>query len=136
MLPTYSRIGPRFFPYLVAFGALVCGVLLLVQALRGQRSAPEAGEDIDLNARDNLRPVLVILVALALGAWLMEPAGYVIASTAIFTGVALGFGSRRTLRDVGIGALLALASYLAFTRLLDLNLPAGVLPLMLAALGA
>jgi putative tricarboxylic transport membrane protein len=129
VLPVYSRIGPRFFPYLVGIGAVVCGVLLLVGALRGFRSEPEGGEDVDLGVRDNLRPVLVIAVALASGALLMKPAGFVLASTVIFTGVALAFGSRRRLRDVAIGLLLSLCAYLAFTRLLSLTLPAGVLPL-------
>src|SRR5690606_40537189 len=64
VLPVYSRIGPRFFPYLVGFGALTCGVLLLIGALLGDRSQPEGGEDVDLGVRDNLRPVLVIAVAL------------------------------------------------------------------------
>ncbi len=135
VLPTYSRIGPRFFPYLVAFGTLACGLLLLIAALRGQRSSPEGGEDIDLDARDNLRPVLVIAVALALGTLLMEPAGFVLASTALFAGVALGFGSFRVLRNFGIGFVLAMTIYLSFTRLLDLNLPGGVLPLLSAVLG-
>lgn len=129
VLPVYSRIGPRFFPYLVGFGALACGVLLLIGALRGNRSEPEGGEDVDLGVRDNLRPVLVIAVALAAGAVLMKPAGFVLAATLIFTGVALAFGSRRQLRDVTIGFVLSLSAYLAFTRLLSLTLPAGVLPL-------
>ena len=118
----------RFFPYLVGFGALTCGVLLLIGALLGNRSQPEGGEDVDLGVRDNLRPVLVIAVALTAGAVLMKPAGFVLAATLVFTGVALAFGSRRQLRDVAIGLLLSLGAYLAFTRLLSLTLPAGVLP--------
>ncbi|HZJ09987.1 MAG TPA: tripartite tricarboxylate transporter TctB family protein [Trueperaceae bacterium] len=129
VLPVYSRIGPRFFPYLVAGAALLCGVLLLIEALRGRRAPPEAGEDVDLLARDNLRPVLVIVAGLALGAALMEPAGFVLAATLIFASVALAFGSRSIVRDLGIGLALSLVAYLSFTRLLDLTLPAGILPL-------
>ena len=129
VLPVYSRIGPRFFPYLVAGAALLCGVLLLIAAVRGQRAPPEAGEDVDLTARDNLRPVLVIAAGLALGAALMKPAGFVIAATMIFCTVALAFGSRYYVRDLLIGLALSLVSYLSFTRLLDLTLPAGILPL-------
>lgn len=128
VLPVYSRIGPRFFPYLVGCAALVCGLLLLVAAARGVRSTPDGGEDVDLTVRDNLRPVLVIAITLTIGAWLMKPAGFVIAATLIFTGVALAFGSRRLLRDVAIGFGLATVAYLAFTDLLSLTLPAGVLP--------
>lgn len=129
VLPVYSRIGPRFFPYLVAGAALVCAVLLLIEALRGRRSLPEAGEDVDLSVRDNLRPVLVIAVGLALGALLMKPAGFVIAATLIFIAVALAFDGRNYLRIVTVGFVLSLTCYLSFTRLLDLTLPAGILPL-------
>ncbi len=129
VLPVYSRIGPRFFPYLVASAALLCGVLLLVDALRGKRAEPEGGEDVDLSARDNLRPVLVIAAGLALGAALMRPAGFVIAGTLIFWTVAIAFGGRNYLRIALVGLSLSLVSYLSFTRLLDLTLPAGILPL-------
>ncbi len=129
VLPVYSRIGPRFFPYLVASAALLCGALLLIEALRGRRAPPEAGEDVDLSVRDNLRPVLVIAVGLAVGAALMKPAGFVIAATLIFLTVAMAFGSRQRLRDLLIGLSLSLVAYLSFTRLLDLTLPAGILPL-------
>ncbi len=129
VLPVYSRIGPRFFPYLIATAALLCGVLLLIEALRGRRAPPEAGEDVDLTARDNLRPVVFIACGLALGAVLMRPAGFVIASTVIFLTVAMAFGSRHRLRDIAVGLSLSLVAYLSFTRLLDLTLPAGILPL-------
>lgn len=129
VLPVYSRIGPRFFPYLVAGAALLCGALLLIEALRGRRSQPEEGEDVDLSVRDNLAPVLVIGIGLALGAVLMKPAGFVIAATIIFFAVALAFGGRNYLRIVAVGVTLSLISYLSFTRLLDLTLPAGILPI-------
>lgn len=135
LLPSYSRIGPRFFPYLAGFGSLACGLLLVVAALRGERGVPDITEDVDLSQRDNLRPVVVLVVAMLLGVLLMERAGFVLASTVIFAGVALGFGSRRLLRDVAVGFLLAMAAYLAFTRLLDLTLPAGILPLATLVIG-
>lgn len=135
VLPSYSNIGPRFFPYIIALGTLLCGVVLFVQALRGVRGEPEGSEDVDLSRRDNLRPVIVIAAALGLSTWLMEPAGFVLASTVLFAGVALGFGSFRVLRNLGIGLVLALTIYLAFTKLLSLTLPAGVLPLLAAVLG-
>ncbi len=104
-------------------------MLLLIDALRGRRAPPEAGEDVDLTVKDNLRPVVVIACGLALGAVLMRPAGFVIASTVIFLTVAMAFGSRHRLRDLAVGLTLSLIAYLSFTRLLDLTLPAGLLPL-------
>lgn len=124
---TYSRIGPRFFPLLVAAGLLVCGALLLLGALRGRAAPPEAGEDVDTRAPPDYRAVAVIVGALVLYALLLETAGFVLASAALFWGVALAFGSRAWLRDPLIGLVLAFAVFGAFTRLLGLRLPAGVL---------
>ncbi|HEX7022337.1 MAG TPA: tripartite tricarboxylate transporter TctB family protein [Trueperaceae bacterium] len=129
VLPSYARIGPRFFPLLVAGGLLLCGLLLLLQALRGQAAPPEETEDVDVAARPNWLAVAVLAAALLADVLLIERLGFVLASTLLFWGVAFGFGSRFYLRDVLAGLVLSLVAYLAFTRLLDLTLPAGILPL-------
>lgn len=136
LLSGYDRVGPRFFPYLVAGGLLLCGTLLLVQALRGHGASPEATEDVDTQAPADWKPVLVLSVALLADILLIERLGFVLSSTLLFWGVCLGFGSRRYLRDISSGLVLALTAYLTFTRLLDLNLPAGILPLVSLLTGA
>lgn len=125
----YSQIGPRFFPFLVAAGLLLCGALLLVQALRGKHAPAEESEDVDPEARVNWWPVALLGVALTVDILLIEIIGFVLSSTLLFWGAAFGFGSRRYLRDILIGLVLTSVVYLAFTRLLDLNLPAGILPI-------
>ncbi len=124
---SYSRVGPRFFPFLVAAGLLLCGLLLLIQALRGRAAPPEEGEDIDPDAPPDLRAVGTIAAALFVYVLILEVAGFVVASALLFWGVAVAFGSRSWLRDPLVGLALALTVYLAFTRLLGLRLPAGVL---------
>jgi putative tricarboxylic transport membrane protein len=62
-------------------------------------------------------------------------AGFVVAGTALFACVARGFGSRRIVRDVAIGLVLALAIYLFFVQLLNVNLPAGWLGPLLGSAG-
>ena len=124
---TYARVGPRFFPFLVAFGLIVCGLLLLIQALRGQAAEPEEAEDADVNVPIDYRAVGIIAVALVLYVLLLEVAGFIVASTVLFWGVAFAFGSRAWLRDPLVGLALALVVFEAFTRLLGLRLPAGVL---------
>ena len=136
VLSSYARVGPRFFPFLVAGGLLLCGALLLVGALRGQRAAPEGGEDVDVRARGDWRAVLILSVALFADIFLLERLGFVLASTVLFWGVAFGFGSRHYLRDVLVGLVLAVIVYGVFTRLLDLNLPAGLLPLLTFSVGS
>jgi len=127
VLPSYARIGPRFFPLVVAAGLLVCGLLLLFGALHGEVAPPEGGEDVDVHAPTDLRALLVLSAALLLDVLLIERLGFVLASTLLFWGTALGFGSRHYLRDALVGLVLSVVVYLAFTRLLDLNLPPGVL---------
>lgn len=124
---TYSRVGPRFFPFLVAAGLLFCGLLLFIQALRGHAALPEEGEDVDPNVAPDLRAVGTVAVTLAGYVLILEAAGFVVASALLFWGVAVAFGSRSWLRDPLVGLALTLTVYLAFTRLLGLRLPAGVL---------
>ena len=59
----------------------------------------------------------------------LDPIGFVPASALFFVAVAWILGSRRIVRDAVTGVLLALAVYLSFTRLLEIGLPSGVLPL-------
>lgn len=129
VLPSYSRIGPRFFPFAVSFALLACGAVLTYLALRGERGLPEEAEDADAEAATDWRVLGVIVAALVLDLFLIRPAGFVLASTVLFWGVAVGFGDRRPVRTIGIGFALSLAVYLAFTKLLGLTLPAGILPL-------
>lgn len=135
LLSGYSRIGPRFFPYLVAGGLLLCAVLLIVQALRGQAAPLEMAEDVDVMADADWRAIGLLVVSLFVYILLIERLGFVLASTLLFWGVAFAFGSRHWLRDPLAGLILAVAVYLGFTQLLDLTLPAGILPLAALAAG-
>ena len=58
---------------------------------------------------------------------LLKPVGFVPAAVVLFMCVTFAFGSRSFLRDGVVALVLALTAYLAFTRLLGLQLPPGVL---------
>lgn len=119
--PVYARVGPTVIPLLVAGMLMLLGAILVVQAARGRGAATDAEVPSDWQA----------LVAISVGLWLqillLELAGFVIAAALLFLCVAWGFGSRRMLRDLAIGLALAVATYIGFTKGLDLALPAGVL---------
>ena len=121
--PGYAHIGPRFFPFLVSGGLAVCGLALLLEALQPRPAGVGEGEPERLPI--NWGAVLVVGAALLVQQLLLERAGFVVASALLFWGVAFAFGSRRYARDGLIGVTLAVAAYLAFTYLLDLNLPGG-----------
>lgn len=112
----YDRIGPRFFPYLVAFGLLVSGSFLARDALR--REPP-------VRVSASRKALWILGVALVSSALLLERAGFIPTATLLFWLVARAFESRRPWRDAGVGLALAIVVYLAFTRGLGLALPRG-----------
>ncbi len=70
--------------------------------------------------------VIAISVGLLSQAVLIERLGFVISAAILFFLVAWGFRSRKWLRDAIVAIILSLATYLVFTRLLDLQLPPGI----------
>ncbi len=122
----YDRIGPRFFPYLVAIGLVMLGSWLAVAAIRGNRAKPAAGENAELILRINWQALGYLGLALLLNLVLLERAGFVISSSVLFWLVARAFHSRRPARDATVAVLLSLLVYFAFTRGLGLILPLGI----------
>ena len=134
----YDRIGPRFFPYLVAMGLMLLGSWLAVAAIRGNRATPVAGEndepDLQMNGQMNGQmnwPINwsalgYLALALLLNLALMERAGFVISSSVLFWLAARAFHSRRPARDAAVAVLLSILVYFAFTRGLGLILPLGI----------
>jgi putative tricarboxylic transport membrane protein len=89
--------------------------------------APPADEPVRAN-RAWLTPMLLIatLVAYVL---LLETLGFLISSAAFMVAAARILQSRRLVRDMVVAVILVPTIYLSFTRLLDIRLPEGVLPL-------
>ena len=124
----YDRIGPRFFPYLVAAGALFSGALLLKEALgRGQPSRPSRPSREERVSRTSGSVAFTLGLALASSVLLLERAGFVLTAALLFWLVARAFASGSPLRDAAVGLALSVAAYLAFTRGLGLVLPGGLL---------
>ena len=68
----------------------------------------------------------IVATAIGLHVVLLEIAGYVIAATVCFWGVAYAFGSRRILKDLAISAVFAIIVYFSFSKGLNINLPSGI----------
>ncbi|MEU4228249.1 tripartite tricarboxylate transporter TctB family protein [Nonomuraea sp. NPDC026600] len=119
----YQAVGPRAFPLLVGLGMAVVAVIGVVQAFR----EPVAGGGEDEGV--HWRPVLLLIGTLALYAALLAPVGYWQATTLFFVAVARVLGSRKLVRDLVVGLLLALATYLLFDRVLGITLPPGLIRL-------
>jgi putative tricarboxylic transport membrane protein len=132
----YAGIGPNFIPGVVGAGIILLGLWLGFEAFSGGwRTAPpddprERGEHaFDAAAFGWITAGLFAHMALI--GW----AGFVIAGTALFACVARAFGSRRLIRDLSIGIVLALGVFFFFVKLLNVNLPAGWLAPLLGGAG-
>jgi putative tricarboxylic transport membrane protein len=127
-LPTgggYAQVGPGVVPRGVSILLLAAGALLLREALtggfRGVDEEAEAGLPMDWRA---FAWVSGGIVAYGL---LVQPLGFVPASTLLFMMVARSFASRRWLLNAAIGVVLAAIIFAIFNYALGLTLPAGVL---------
>jgi Tripartite tricarboxylate transporter TctA family/Tripartite tricarboxylate transporter TctB family len=114
----WAATGPRFV-------ALIVGILVVVLSLLFLARTTALSPDLDLaeraareDADTDWAPPAAIVGALVAYLLLLEPLGYVVATTAFFPPVARLLGSRSPLRDVAIGLGLALILFILFTQFL------------------
>ena len=120
----YSQIGPRAFPMMIGAGLVILGGILVWHAVSGGwRNVPmdESHATPDWLAFAILSGAVILHMA-AIG-W----AGFILASTFLFTLIARGFGSRKLLRDILVGVVLSTIAFFIFTSGLGLKLPNGLL---------
>ena len=115
---TYG-MGPQAMPYVIATGMAVLAAGNFWLAWRGD--FPERGS-LDP------KPIILILGGLAaLIAIIGLGGGFIPATAVLFAATATAFGRRAIHIDLAIGAVLAVAVFLLFDKLLTLSLPAGPL---------
>ena len=121
-----SIVSPQTFPYIVAAFTSFVGLGLLLDVLRGNHGTPDGDEPGDPLIPVNYKTLLIVAVAISLHVILLETAGYIVAATVCFLGVAYGFGSRKILKDLFVSLAFAVIVYFSFTKGLNINLPSGV----------
>jgi putative tricarboxylic transport membrane protein len=123
----YSTAGPRFVPLVVAIGLIVLSALFLLRTVwrpdveLAERSAEE--DDATHWATPGL-----ILLALLVYAFALEPVGYPLSTAVVFFALARVLGSRAVVRDAIAGLVLGFGLFTAFTQYLGVSLPAGLTP--------
>ncbi len=116
--PSNAAIGPRLFPFLVAAGLVVVGLLVLRQALFGH-IAHERGFELDWPA------VAWVGGGLLVQLWLVEWLGWIVATALLFLAGTLAFQDRRVPLNLAIGLVLAGLTFWIFNDGLGLSLPVG-----------
>jgi putative tricarboxylic transport membrane protein len=119
--PMHAKVGPQVFPYFAALALVILGVIFAVQAFRN--SPEKLVADTDSTEWFSLG---IIIAGFVFQIVFITTLGFILSSTVLFVAVAIGFGSRRYLRDVTVALLLSAAAYFIFTKLLNLQLPAGI----------
>jgi putative tricarboxylic transport membrane protein len=120
--PTYAKVGPHIFPVVVAAGLVISGIIIAYRAFVPKAGPVLAAEDVPTD----WRAVAMVSAAIVLDALLLKTLGFIITALGLFLIVAFALGSRRYLRDIATGVILATVTYFGFTRGLGLQLPSGV----------
>ena len=125
----YGGVGPNFLPWVVSAALLVCGALLLWQALSGgfrDREAPSGAAHGDWVALAWVSAGVLVTAAL------ITRIGFVLACALCFTLAVRGLrgaegrpagGMTQTLIDAATGVAIALPVFWLFSKLLAINLP-------------
>ena len=114
----YSPVGPKTFPYVIAGGLFVLGVLTALEAWRGNFPERET---------QNFPPMLWVLGGLLAQMLTMKTVGFSIATGLLFACTARGFGRGPLWQTVPIGIAFSFVVWLLFAKGLQLSLPAGPL---------
>ena len=111
------------FPVVIGLAAAVVTVLLSRQRVLARRRRALQTVPVAFDRRS------LLWVCAGLGGYLaaISVGGFVVASTMLFSSVAIAFGSKRMTRDAAIGLMVSGAVFVVFTRGLGLHLPEGVL---------
>jgi putative tricarboxylic transport membrane protein len=120
-----QNVGPALFPGLVAAGLLACGVLLIVQGVRG-RDGPWIVLHDWTRSRRHLAAFVTLVVGVIAYILLANAVGFLLVAPLLLFGVFLAFGVRgRTAAIVAVIATVVI--WYAFYKLLRVPLPWGVL---------
>ncbi|MEI5674898.1 MULTISPECIES: tripartite tricarboxylate transporter TctB family protein [unclassified Nocardioides] len=120
-------VGPRVFPYVVGAVLLLLAVLLVVATLRGSRPEAEDGEDIDLTVPSDWTTVAKLVGVMVFTIATISVLGWAISGALLFAGSAWALGSATLIRDVLVGAVLAVVSWYGFYVGLGIPLSPGLL---------
>lgn len=123
-----GRLGPGFFPRVIGAAIVAATIWALLDALRA-RAGDDAGSDAGAKNRAGWRDVVTV-VALALGYALALRLLGGFAATFVYLAAALTILNRgRHPQNAAIAVAVPTGIYLVFDRLLNANMPPGLLDL-------
>ena len=125
--PGSGSVGPQVFPTIIGIFIVVVALFLSVEVLRGNYGQPEGTEFGEIETKTDFKTLATVGASILTYPFLIESAGFVIASTVVFFGVGFAYGARKPIKNLSIALAFALVVYLTFTKGLSVELPAGIL---------
>ena len=125
--PGSGTVGPQVFPTIIGIFIAAVAIFLIIEILRGNYGQPEGTEFGEIDEKTDYKTLGIVGASILTYPFLIESAGFVIASTVVFFGVGFAYGARKLLKNFIIALVFALVVYLTFTKLLNVELPAGIL---------
>jgi len=121
-------LGPKAFPRLLGVGLLVTAAMLLAEILRDRKTV-KADAPAEVKEEGNRNVVIAAVVATTAYFLLFEWAGYMLSTSLYLLVMFHVFHKKgRWMTNVLTSVIYGVGSYLAFTMLLGVNLPKGILP--------
>lgn len=119
-------IGPRAFPYIIASGMIIIGLVLALkrEPLTEKNRAVIFNLSTEKELMINIGYTCVAGIVFGL---ILEPVGYLISTFAFMTAMMFITNGRRILYNLSIGLLFAVTTYVLFFILLEVSLPRGIL---------
>ena len=120
-------VSPKLFPYTIASLMMILSVGLAIRILMGDVAQPEEVDGLENPERTDLKTFGLVLGSLLLFVALIERAGFVIAASLTFFGITVAFENKKPAKAAIYGTLFVTIIYLVFAKMLNVQLPAGVL---------
>ena len=118
------KIGPSFFPNILAGLLIIFSVTLIINALKGQSKG--ALEPLKL-ANKGVQRGLITLFATIIFCVVLEPLGFILTSIIFLMFMMWMLGKRKPLLILSIPPLITFSIWLVFEKVLHLSMPMGVL---------
>ena len=119
-------IGPKAFPYLVAVGLMVVGLLLVLKREKVTEKNRAVIFDLKTEKGLMLRIGLTCVAGLVFGV-ILEPLGYLTATFLFMTAMMFITYGGRYLLNLSVGLVFSVTTYFVFFMLLEVSLPRGIL---------
>ena len=118
------KIGPSYFPNVLAMGLIFFSLILIVYALLGRAK----GESETISFKDKgIQRALISLLAIIAYAVLLDTLGYPIVTVLLVSGIMILLGKRAPVQIACVSLATTFVVWLLFAKLLMLSMPMGIL---------